>query len=702
MIVKKLQVFSIALLIGCTSFSLDVLAKGAKKDKNNPALFTIKGEPVLVNDFKYIYEKNNSNEKDKLYTEDNLRSYLDLFINFKLKIHAALDARIDTTENFKKEYTQYRSQLAQPYLIDRTATQKLIDEAYDRSTQEIRAAHILINVGPDDSQRKQDSALKVINRLRDSITKGADFEKVAKKFSQDPSAQYNGGDLGYFTSFQMIYAFESAAFELQKIGEISKPVKTQFGWHIILLKDRRKNRGEVHVRHILVNDNEKNTDPERRQAKQKIDSVYFQLGKGRKFEELAMAYSDHQPSKENGGEIGWFNSFATFPEPFMEAAFSLKTKGEYTKPFQTTYGWHILQLMDTRPVKTKGEMMESLKSKIQRDTRSEQSKEAAIEKFKVEYQLKEKKPEVLESFTAKVLDTTLLNGDFKTKNRKIPTTELFRLGDTKYTYQDFAKWLEKNQFVKKYKDLGTATKQYYKDYVNKTVIAYADSKLEDKYTEFRNISNEYKEGILLFDITDKNVWSKATADTVGQKALYTKNASKYVWGERVDAVIFDLKPNGTFKDTLIAKKTVSVKDKKTKKVTKMTINDTTYTEVKLVDAFKKMIGEGKSAVQVANHFNSIDPLFVNIKTGLFESGENKMVDKTNWQGGLWEVGTENGRVYYTLIRSKKAPEQKKYNEIKGVIISDYQDKLEKEWISNLKQKYPVEIDEVALRRLIKK
>ncbi|RYD70133.1 MAG: peptidylprolyl isomerase, partial [Sphingobacteriales bacterium] len=298
-----------------------ITANLASAQKKDSIVFSVNGEPVSLREFKYIYEKNNAADPN-LYKTQNLRDYLDLYINFKLKVKEAHDLGLDTTDKFVKEFNGYRNQLAQPYLTDRNVSQGLIDEGYTRLKEELRATHILIPVNmeasPKDTMDAYNKALEVYNKA----IKGDDFEALAREYSKDPSVANNGGDLGYFTAFQMIYPFESAAYNMKKVGDISKPVRTRFGYHVIKLTDRRPYRGEIQVRHILINSNEYDSKEKKQIAKNKIDSLYSLLQKGADFAALARQHSDHAQSKASGGDLPNFNSFSQYPDEFKNAAFS--------------------------------------------------------------------------------------------------------------------------------------------------------------------------------------------------------------------------------------------------------------------------------------------------------------------------------------------------------------------------------------------
>lgn len=653
----KMKLKNIFLFVVCFYASTVVHAQ-----KNEDVLFTIAGSPVTVGEFKYIYEKNNANEKG-LYNEKSVHEYLNLYTNFKLKVKEAHDEGLDTLPKFIAEYNKYRGQLAQPYLTDREVTGKLLDEAYDRMKWELRASHILITVAPDASPKDTMAAYKQIMHIRDSIMKGADFEKVARKYSKDPSVANNGGDLGYFTVFQMIYPFEAAAYETGDSGKVSMPVRTNFGYHIIKVTGKRPYRGEITVRHILINSAYNDSKEKQAIAKNKIDSLYSLLKKGASFSELAKQYSDHAQSKANGGELPKFNSFAQpFPEVFKDHAFALKNNGDMTPPFRSEIGWHIIQRIDLKGLQSRKDMEEYLKQKVSRDSRSEKSKDAALSRFKSEYKFKEKKNAV--SKFASVADTSLLRGAWKMSD-KVGDKVMFSFAKKEYTEKDFGKFLTKFQSGERYSDLNYAVRQYLTSYENSEIYNYVDKNLESNYPEFKNVANEYKEGILLFDVTDKKVWNKAMSDTTGLKKYFEENRSKYRWKERAQAAIFDLR------------------------------------DASAVPGFKTELAT-KTTDIIANEWIKRDPLSLNYKEGTFERGENKILDTVKWQPGIHDAGMINNRYYLVKIAKILAPEDKQLTDVKGMVIADYQDFLEKKWLAELKQKYPVVVNESVVNELVKK
>jgi peptidyl-prolyl cis-trans isomerase SurA len=699
-----MKIKNLLLLSFLTFFSL------AARAQQSDVIFTVAGEPVTLDEFKYIYEKNNASDKN-IYSEKSVREYLDLYTKFKLKVKEAHTLGMDTTTKFLNEYNNYRGQLAQPYLTDRQVTQSLIDEAYNRMKYELRASHVLIAVPIDASPADTLKAYNKAMEVRNAALKGESFEKLARANSVDPSVGANGGDLGWFTAFSMIYPFESGAYALKDTGSISMPVRSRFGYHIIKLTGKRPNRGEIQVRYILINS--LNTDPVEKQklAKNKVDSIYGLLQKGVPFADLARQFSEHS-SKNNGGELPRFNSFGNAPEVFKDQAYSLKKNGDFTKPFYYANGWHILQRMDYKPLASEKEMEEVLKSKIAKDSRSEKSREAAIEKFKGEFNYKGS-DKALNKYVA-TIDTSLLRGDWKPGKKQLSKKELFSLDGKKYTYTDFSNYLENAQKMGRYSDVNYAVRQYFKKYVDDKVLALEDANLDKKYPEFKNVSKEYKEGLLLFEITDQKVWGKAMTDSAGRKAYFEANRDKYRWKERADAIIVDLRNQSDVPVVMDQLKYISnapaetpaVKQNKTTEK-KPAATDKRTSRRTVAKSSKKaaavpIVEKPKTIEELADLYVKKDPLSFNYKNGVFERGDNRVLDTVSWAPGVYNAGQINGRYNVVKIDKIIPPSYKELNDTKGVVIADYQDYLEKQWVDTLKAKYEIKVNEDVVQKLIKK
>lgn len=620
-------------------------------------LMTIGGTKVTVGEFENVYRKNNTT-KEGVGDPKSLNDYVDLFVNFKLKVKEAEELGLDTAKSFRDELGGYRKQLAQPYLTDKDVNEKLLRETYDRMQEDIAASHILVKVAENALPKDTLEAYNKIMKIRARILKGEDFNKVAseKGVSDDPSAKENGGDLGYFTSLQMVYPFETAAYTT-KVGEISMPVRSRFGYHIIKVKDRRKAQGEVMVAHIMVKTPPSMNKEDSLNAFTKITEIHNKLKAGSKFEELATQFSDDKASAKKGGELPWFGT-GKMPPEFEKASFGMKNKGDFTEPMRTKYGWHIIKLMDTRGLVSFEEMKNELKAKVTKDSRSQAGRTSLIAKLKAEYKFKDNVK--LRDEFYKVMDTTVFDGRWEVSKAAALKKPVFTLNDKTFTQTDFANYIASHQSKRAKTDPKMVVNQLYAQWVDESVIAYEEAKLDQKYPEFKALMQEYRDGILLFELTDEKVWSKAVKDSVGSKAFYEKNKTNYMWDERAEATVY------TTADEKIAKQVRSLMKKK------------------------------KTEKDILAEVNKTSQLNLQAESRIFNKGENEFVDK-NWNPGVsMDTKNKEGKTVIVVTHKLLKPEPKSYQDSKGMVTADYQAWLEKEWIASLKAKYPVVIDQTVL------
>lgn len=634
---------------------------------DDPVLLIIGGKDVKLSEFNAIFNKNNSNEKA---TEESVQEYLDLYIKFKLKVREAEELGYDTLSKFKNELKGYRKQLAQPYLTDKNVTEALIKEAYDRMKQDVRASHILIKVDegamPSDTLIAYDKAIKARKR----ILSGEDFAKVAKELSTDPSAKKNGGDLGYFSALHMVYPFESAAYNT-KPGDVSMPVRTKFGYHLIRVVEKRAARGTIKVAHIMVKADRKLTGENAAAKKKKIDEIYENLSKeGQDFTALAKQFSDDKGSARRGGELPEFNA-GKMVEEFENAAFDLAKDGDFCKPVQTDFGWHIIKRISLKELGSYEDLYTVIKSKVSRDSRSNKSKEALLKKIKEDNGFVENIKE-RNDFYKLITAEEYIAGKFEasktSKYNKIMFAFYAKDGDKfEYTQTDFANFLEKTKYKGKAKEVNIKVEinRLYNTILENNAIKFKDSRLAKTNEEFRLLMQEYRDGILLFDLTDEKVWSKAVKDTTGLKEYYEKNKGKYMWGKRVEAIIY------VCDDESIAKNVAKILKKKAKKG---------YTN----DAILKMV-------------NTESQLALKIEEGKYAKGDNEDVDRASWEAGSSSTFKNDKSVVIIEVKNVLAAEPKQLNEIKGLITSDYQNYLETEWVKDLKSKYTVVVNKEVLK-----
>lgn len=628
--------------------------------QNDPVLLKVAGENITKSEFERVYYKNNNKETGN--DEKSVREYLELYINYKLKVKEAESLKMDTIQSFVDELNGYKKQLAQPYLTDKNVTDDLIKEAYERMKSDVNAAHILIKCAPDALPKDTLAAYNKALKIREKIVKGASFQTMARDSSDDPSAKENGGDLGYFTAMQMVYPFETAAFNT-KPGQMSMPVRTRFGYHIIKTNDIRPAVGEIRVAHIMIKSASTEPDSVKANAKKKIDEIYLKVKAGEKFEDLVNQYSEDRGSQKSGGALPWFGTGRMVPE-FEKAAFALKSDNEFTEPVKTSYGWHIIKRLEKKGIPTFEEKKGELKNNVMRDSRSEMSKTALVNRVKKEYMFKDitkNKDEFI-----KTLDSALVNGTYHDSSATKFNNPLFTLGDKTYTQKDFATFLMNNQQKKASGNAQQIAYAHYDNFVNESCIGYEESQLDKKYPEFKALMQEYRDGILLFDLTDKMVWSKAVKDSAGLLAFYDKNKTNYMWGERVDAVVY------------------------------------TCANADIAGKVRKMLKKGKSDNDISGEINKESTLNLTIKSGKFSKGDNEFVDEVAWNVGLSNDLNKNNQVTFVRIKEKMAPSSKSLDEARGLVTADYQSYLEKTWIEELRKKYPVDVNQETLSTVYKK
>jgi peptidyl-prolyl cis-trans isomerase SurA len=523
---KQLLVAAAALLVaGCTATR--------KNDKQEPIIATIGSQPIYTSEFQYVYEKNNGGNEDA-YTRESISEYLELYTRFKLKVMEGESRGLDTTTAFKRELEGYKEQLAQPYLTEKSVTDQLVRESYERLKQEVNASHILIGLPNDPSPQDTLAAYNQALELRQRIETGEAFEKLAREFSQDPSASENGGNLGYFTAMQMVYRFEDAAYKTP-VGQLSAPVRTRFGYHLIKVNDKRTAQGEVKVAHIMVRATPGMPKADSLAAKQRIDAIYRRVQRNENWERLAAEFSEDANSAANGGELPWFGTGRMIPS-FEEVAFALKKEGEVAPPVSTPYGWHIIKLIGKQQLPPFEDMEQNLRNKIAKDSRSELNKAAFLKRIKAENNFNED-ANAKNAALSKATDA-LLQGkwDYDAADKSLRNT-LFTIQGKPYTAADFYTYAKAEQ-----RPRATGMAQHYMgslydSFVNKSLLEYERANLENKYADYRMLVREYHDGILLFQLMDEKVWSKAVEDTAGLKAYFDQHRDKYQWRERAHATV---------------------------------------------------------------------------------------------------------------------------------------------------------------------
>jgi peptidyl-prolyl cis-trans isomerase SurA len=623
------------------------------QDKNATVL-TVDGEATSLEEFENIFRKNN---RDSAISQQSLDEYMELFINFKLKVKEAREAGLDTVKKFITELDGYRNQLARPYLTDTDKLNDLMREAYQNQTQEVRAMHILIktdaNATPADTLRAYNKTMAI----RERLMKGEDFASLAKAVSEDPSAKDNGGDLGYFTAFQMVYPFEKAAYDT-KVGEVSMPVRTRYGYHLIKVVDKRSARGEIHVAHIVVKPKSE-TDGEAN-AQTKINEIYQKSLSGEStFEDLASKFSDDPTSAKKGGELAWFGTGKMVIE-FEDAAYSLKNNGDVSQPFKTSFGWHIVKRLDYKPLPSFESMEKELKNKVSKDSRAEQTRKSFVEKLKKEYAYT-----IDEAELAKIVEKADSNA-FEGKlyvNKKSLEKPLISMTGLTITVNDFNEHMRTKGRSKPTMSPADFVKTSALKLGEDNLLKLEDARLEEKHTAFRLLMKEYREGILLFEMTDQMVWSKAVKDTAGLAAYYEANKENFKWPERANVIMY------TCSSPEIAKKT------------------------------RKMLNAGKDKSTIAGELNQESQLNLQVQEGVFAREDNALLDKTTWKVGISEDIADNGQIVIVQFKEIIPPTIKKLDEARGMITSEYQTYLEQQWISEMRAEHKYQVNKEVLHTI---
>ncbi|GAA4774049.1 MULTISPECIES: peptidylprolyl isomerase [Flavobacterium] len=642
-----------AMLINVMAF-----AQQTKKE----VLFSIDDTPYYTDEFSRVYNKNIDLVKDE--SQKDLDKYLDLFIGYKLKINKANKLGLQHNSKYISELNSYRTQLSKNYTSDTKVTKALIDEGYARLLKEVRASHILItvdeNAAPADTLKAYNQALDV----RKKIIAGENFEEAAQKYSQDPSAKENKGDLGYFTAFRMVYPFESAAYKT-KVGEVSMPVRTKFGFHLIKVNDIRDNKGEVTVAHIMILKPTVTTDSpsEIEKPKKTIDEIYAKLKQGENFEALANQFSQDKNSAPRGGVLPRFAAGQLSSEEFEKISFDLSNIGDYSQPFESQFGWHIVKLIEKHPIKSQSEMERELDTKIRKDDRSRLITNSLTEKLRKKYKI------VTDAKTlAKVKG--IVNNTYYEEKWALPTNlkdfniELLKIENKSIKAEPFLRELETQQKNKyQIKPIGKLVDQLYTKFVDSQLNLYYNENLENEFPDFANVVEEYRDGLLLFDLMEKEIWNKAKQDTIGLKNYYDANKEKYQWKKRGDVLVAS-----------------SAKED-------------------VVKQARKMIKSGVASEAIKEKLNKNGVVDIMIKQEFFEEGSENFPKGLELKEGLSDVYKDKDHYFVNKVLKVLPAGYKTLDETRGKVINDYQQFLEDNWVSELKKEFKISVNQDVFARL---
>jgi len=641
--------------------------------QNDKTLLVIENQKVPVSEFLDIYTKNNKNVD---YSKASIDEYLDLFINYKLKLMEIQRLRLDTQKNFINEFQKYRDQLAQSYLIDKNTVDKLLNEAYNRIQNDVRVSHILVKLSPYANPKDTLKAYNKALEIRKKLLNGADFAKLAIEMSDDNSARDqntadgrlipgNGGDLGYFNVFNMLYDFETAAYNLN-VGDISLPVRTPVGYHIIKLTEKHPAIYRFKIAHILLMYPPNATTQDKESIKAKADSIYKEILSGADFAELANLHSEDKGSANKGGELPWLTPFRLVPS-FVQPIYNHKP-GDYIPPVETFYGWHIIKLIDKQSPPDFASVKQELLTKLYKDSRYLLAQKKIADSLKQIYKIQYDK-KLLVNIAKSINKDSLVKRSFK--ESQIPNLDhiLVKIDDHSIYIKDFATYIKKNQSLfTNTDDIQIFVNKMFDNFLNDKILEIEKENLEKKNPKFATQINDYKEGILIFNLMDQNVWSKAMQDTAGLKAYYETIKNKYLTDEKAKIGIF--KTN----DAKIAQK---VQKTLQKNIQKSQLNPNLIL----------------SKINKKNNVVSYDSMIIETKK-LADIGLEKTVNTI-----LSKENNNSYEIYW--LQSIIAPQPKSLDEVRGLVISEYQTYLEKQWINELRNRYHWQVNDEVLKSLYK-
>jgi peptidyl-prolyl cis-trans isomerase SurA len=646
---KKNLILSVVIIL----FSISSYAQ-----KGKDVLMTINNEPIYAKEFKRVYKKNLELVQEE--SQKSVDGYLDLFIDYKLKVAEAYAQNLNENSDYIKDFGKYEEQLSRNYIFDNNITEDIIKEAYERSLEEIEASHILIKTNWDSFPQDTLVAYNKIKNIRNRAIAGEDFNQLAKKTSEEPGSNDREGRLGYFSAFDMVYPFESEAYNTP-VGEVSNIIRTQFGYHIIKVTDRRKKAPPIVTSHIMVSTIK---DTSVTNAKNRINEIYGLLQQGESFEDLAKQYSDDKATGINGGKMRPFSKGQLKALPFEEVAYSLKNPGDISKPIQTRFGWHIIRLEEKKEIPTYEDQLNELEKTIKGSDRLKSITSAVNNKIKKKYGFESYD---YQPFFMKFVSDSILKKKWKfTPLSEKENKPIFKIGDRTYTFNEFATYLSERQpKLKSFKYKGALLDAVYDEFETNTLKEYFKENLEKENDEYAGIVQEYRDGLLIFEVMAENVWNKAKSDTIGQKAFYEKNIKKYQTQRQVNGAIF------------------------------------TSGQEDVINQVSDLLKQGVAPNTIKEQINTEGNTNVLVTLGFFDIDGTELPENFELKEGVSEI--YKGDTTFTIVKTSfiAPPRVKGFNEVKGRVISDFQNELEKEWMKSLKEKYTVKVNEKTLKKLKK-
>ncbi len=646
-------------------FSLSSVTLHAQKANDDPILFSIGADDVHLSEFTYVYEKSNGPSAD--YSEKSIEEFLDLYQKFKLKVADARAQGMEDNSQLEAELAQYRDQLANNYMSDAAMLGRLTKELHDRMQWDIDVSHIVQMVEPNSPESVKINALKVLEEAKMALASGVDFSAVAKKYSQDRSVSENGGHLGYRRAKlpDGFYELETVIYNTPD-GEVGGPVLSSLGYHLVKVNGRQPDPGTIEVAHILIRKPREGDDDS---SKQVIDRVYAKLKNGSDFGEMAEEYSDDKNNNRQNGYLGKFKT-GTYDPVFEKAAFAISEDGAFSLPIQTEFGWHIIQRLSLDKMKDYSTEKRMLEDLVRNDSRYELAQEALIERVKNEENFQ--KMDVSNEDLLNTLSKSVFRSDWHVP-QSYENRDLFQINNKTYNLEDFIHYLTENIDVRYQRRLVQDTEaemgNILDKYINHELLEYEKEHLEEKYPEFREIMREYREGIMLFEISKDKIWDRAGQDTAGLRAFYNQHKSDYHTPRKIQ---YDEFVVNTMNPQVLEKVEKLIRKKNPEKVLKK------LNKAAEVVKFKE---ESANEDLFVNQFDQEGQLHV--------GSIYKNADKTA------------GMTTFGKIKEIESGKPLRFDEARGTVMSDYQKYLEDQWVAELQKKYDIELNDSVLHTIIR-
>ena len=621
------------------------------QDKDE-VLLTVDGDPIMASEFLRVYNKNLDLVQDE--NQKDIDAYLKLFTEYQLKLKEAKRLKLHDDSKYKREFLKYKQQLTKNYLSENKVTDALVKEGYERNNIDINASHVLVRL--DATSKDTLNAYNQVLKLRERVlNEGFDVVKAD---------MHNGTtifleDLGYFSAFKMVYEFETAAYNTPK-GDISMPFRTQFGYHVVKINDRRKSRGTMTAAHIMVALNAKDSLLD---AEERIHDIHKKIKQGESFESLAKQFSDDKSSAKNGGKLSPFKSGQLSSSTFEDKAFALTSDNDITTPFKTQYGWHIVKRLRLQPVQTFEDQKSIIEAKVKRDSRSKLISKAMVNELKKRYNI---------SYTpeAKTYFKSILTNAFFSRAWASPESLkndeiIFVVNDKSFSYKDFSDHLTSAQreYMGRSGTFEDIINVEYDKFFEKCILQYREDNLEFENKDFANILKEYRDGLLLFDLMEKEIWNKASKDSAGLEHYYAKHISKYQWKDRVEVIIGSSAKKATANKVL------------------------------------QMMKAGLSEADIKDKLNSNKESNVLFTKGIFNTTDSKLPPDLKIEKGIYKTYKHNDAFHAIYIKNVLPSGNKTLEEAKGNVINDYQTEIETNWIKDLYNRFEVNVNNSVLKAI---